>query len=411
MFESVLNTSGGARQRWVIHADLDAFFAAAEVLRRPELAGKPVIIGHSATGRGVVSSATYEARAFGVHSAMPVRQALRLCPTAITVPPDFDYYKQLSNQFRELLDAYSPIVEMVSIDEAYLDASDSDRLFGGAVALARALKQRVRDELGLVVSLGVASNKLVAKIASDMDKPDGLRVILHGDEAATFAPLPIERLPGIGSKTGARLRSGGMTTLGDLAATPDSVLRGVAGNDADHLRRRARGEDDRPVRAERDPRKSIGHEHTFATDRRGLSELAATLYDLAEQTGTALRSRGMTASTVTLKLRYSDFTTLTRQAPVAVPTDAHQEIHTVARALLTRALAERNAPVRLLGVRVTGLSNRSRQLNLFDTYDIRAGRTQRINAALDTLAGRAGERVLMPARFITPSNPKRRASS
>jgi DNA polymerase-4 len=396
------------RQRWVIHADLDAFFAAAEVLRHPELAGKPVIIGHAASGRGVVSSATYEARAFGVRSAMPVGQALRLCPDAVLVSPDFDYYRELSRRFKEILDVYSPLVEMVSVDEAYLDASDSDRLFGGAVQLAGRLKQHVRDDLGLVVSLGVASNKLVAKIASDLDKPDGLRVVEPGTEAATFAPLAIDRLPGIGPKTGARLRAAGITTLGELAATSEAALQRIAGNDAAQLLRRARGEDARDVRSARDPRKSVGHERTFSSDRHGIDRLTATLYDLAERTGAELRSKGQTATTINLKLRYGDFTTVSRQATAPLPTDAHQEIYTIALRLLERALTERNAPVRLIGVRVTGLSNSSRQLNLFDTVDIRAGRTQRLNAALDTLNQRSGERLLIPARFIASDRPRRR---
>jgi DNA polymerase-4 len=391
-------------ERWVIHADLDAFFAAAEVLRRPELAGQPVLVGGSPLGRGVVSSATYEARAAGVCSAMPMAQAVRLCPEAIVVRPDFTWYRELSERFRVILESFSPLVEVVSIDEAYLDASGSDRLFGGPVDLAIALKRRVRDELGLAVSLGVASNKLVAKIASDLDKPDGLRVVPQGSEAQTLAPLPVERLPGIGPKASARLRAQGIATLGELAEAPDALLR-AAGSDPARLRLRAHGVDDRPVTTERDPRKSIGHEHTFSRDLLGFGELEGLLYDLCESTGAELRRRALTATTVTLKLRYNDFTTITRQHPLARPSDAHQELFGVARDLLRQALTERQAPVRLLGVRVSGLTPAVRQLELFD--DSRT-RTRRLNDAIDALAGTG---VIRPARFAltAPSrNPRGR---
>lgn len=386
------------QERWVIHADLDAFFAAAEVLRRPDLSGKPVIVGGSPASRGVVAAASYEARAYGVRSAMPMAQAVRLCPDAVIVRPDGDWYRHLSERFRSILSEYSPLVEVVSIDEAYLDVSGSDRLFGGAVELARLLKAHVRRELGLAVSLGVASNKLVAKIASDLDKPDGLRVVAQGEEAATFASLPIERLPGIGAKAGALLRAQGIQTLGELAAAPDILLRPVAGGDVDRLRRRARGEDTRPVSPERDPRKSIGHEHTFAHDLTGVAELSPALYRLCESTGADLRSRQLSGTTVTLKLRYGDFSTVTRQQALRRPTDAHQDLFEASSRLLERALRERHAPVRLLGVRVTGLSPSARQLGLFDD---RPQRVSRLNRAIDRLAERSGESLLVPARFAS----------
>jgi DNA polymerase IV len=395
----------GASERWVIHADLDAFFAAAEVLRRPELAGRPVIVGGSPQGRGVVSSATYEARAAGVRSAMPMAQAIRLCPDAVIVRPSFGWYQELSARFRTILESFSPLVEVVSIDEAYLDASASERLFGGPVDLAVALKRRVRDELGLAVSLGVAGNKLVAKIASDLDKPDGLRVVPLGSEAVTLAPLPVARLPGIGPKASQRLRAQGISTLGDLAHAPDALLR-AAGSDPERLRQRARGIDERLVTTERDPRKSVGHERTFDHDRAGFAELEGPLYDLCAETGTELRKRSLTATTVTLKLRYNDFTTITRQHSLPFVTDAHQEIFAVARDLLRRALGERHAPVRLLGVRASGLTAVVRQLELF--HDERE-RTRRLNLALDCLASKTDAASIRPARFAL-TTPSRRES-
>jgi DNA polymerase-4 len=382
--------------RWVIHADLDAFFASAEVLRHPELAGLPVIVGGTPTGRGVVCSATYAARRFGVRSAMPMAQALRLCPDVVVLPVDGAHYGALAERFVALLREFSPLVEVVSIDEAYLDASGSERLFGGPVALAQALKRRVSTELGLTVSLGVAGNRLVAKIASDLDKPDGLRVVPHGAEAATLAPLPIERLPGVGPRASARLRALGVTTCAELAAAPDALLALVAGASAAGLRRRARGESDTPVRAEREERKSLGHERTFSADRRGPAELERPLYQLCEETGAALRTRGLAAGTLTLKLRYHDFATLTRQLPLEPATDAHQTLFEAARELLAGALRERDAPVRLIGVRASGLAAPMRQLTLFED---RSERTRRLNAALDRLADRAGRRVLAPARY------------
>jgi DNA polymerase-4 len=327
---------------------------------------------------------------------MPMGQALRLCPDALVLPSDFGWYRELAGRFRAILDACSPVVEVVSIDEAYLDASNSERLFGSADALARSLKARVRAELGLAVSLGVATNKLVAKIASDLDKPDGLRIVPDGQEAATLAPLAVERLPGIGPKSSARLRANGIATLGELAAAPQALLRELAGNDADELRRRAHGEDERPVRAEREPARSLGHERTFESDRRGMAELQEPLYRLCEQTGAALRREGLAATTLTLKLRYGDFSTVTRQQTLVLSTDAHQELYALARVLLERCLRERAAPVRLLGVRASGLATAARQLGLFDDG---GDRRRRLNAALDTISERAGARVVVPARF------------
>ena len=396
---------GRTQERSVIHADLDAFFAAAEALRRPELAGKPVIVGGSPEGRGVVSSATYEARRFGVRSAMPMAQALRLCPDAVVVRPDFDHYRQLSRHFRAILETFSPVVEVVSIDEAYLDVSHSDRLFGAPTMLARDLKARVRAEVGLAVSLGVASNKLVAKIASDLDKPDGLRIVLAGEEAATLAPLLVDRMPGIGPKASARLRATGIETLGQLASASDIALREAVGHDAERLRRRARGEDDRPVRSERDDRKSLGHERTFDRDLFGLEVLGEPLYRLCEKTGAELRRHGLVGTTVTLKLRYADFTTITRQQGVGRPTDAHQEIHTVAYALLDRTLRERRSAVRLIGVRMTGLMAGAHQLEL-ELFDSGRRRLRQINAVIDAL----GAGVVVPARFAG-SRPTTRKSS
>jgi DNA polymerase IV len=387
---------------WVIHADLDAFFAAAEVLRNPDLAGKPVIVGGSPGGRGVVSSASYEARAFGVRSAMPVAQAARLCPEGIFIHPDGTLYRDLSHRFREILDEFSPIVEVVSVDEAYLDASYSERLFGGAVELARSLKARVKEELGLVVSLGVAPNRLIAKIASDLDKPDGLRIVPHGTEATFLAPLSIDRMPGIGPKAAVTLRAHGIETLGQLATASDALLQSIAGRHADTLRVRALGQYIKPVRSDHDPAKSLGHERTFSHDLRKLDEMRAALFSLAERSGADLRKRGLACGVVTLKLRYSDFSTVNRQRSLERPTDAHQEIFAVAADLLQLSLRERSDPVRLIGLRLSRLSEPASQLDLFDD---RPERTRRLNHALDGLAERHGDSIVRPAGFFS-NTPK-----
>ena len=387
-----------ASRTWIIHADLDAFFAAAEVLRNPDLAGKPVIVGGSPGGRGVVASASYEARAYGVRSAMPVAQAARLCPDAIFVRPEGTLYRDLSHRFREILGEFSPIVQVVSVDEAYLDVSYSERLFGTIGELAQSLKARVKDELGLIVSLGVASNRLVAKIASDLDKPDGLRIVPHGEEATFFAPLSIDRLPGIGPKASVTLRTNGIETLGQLARASDALLHSIAGRHAATLRERASGQYSKPVQSDRDPAKSLGHERTFSHDLTRMDEMRAALFNLAERSGADLRKRGLACGVVALKLRYSDFSTVSRQRSLERPTDAHQEIFAVASDLLRLSLNERADPVRLIGVRLSRLSEPATQLDLFDD---RAERTRRLNRALDGLAARHGGPLVKPAGFAS----------
>ena len=384
--------------RWIIHADLDAFFAAVAVKEHPELRGKPVIVGGSPAGRGVVTSATYEARVFGVRSAMPAAQAVRLCPQAVFVRVSGESIRWHAERFRDILDRYSPVVEVVSVDEAYLDTGNSWRLYGGGVELARRLKERVRDELGLVVSLGVASNRLVAKIASDLGKPDGFTVVPHGSEAATLAPLPIERLPGIGPKSAERLRQHGIQTLGQLAAAPERMIAGapsgLIGSYASSLQARARGEYSKPVRSSGGRRKSLGHGRTFGRDLRGLTELSQPLYKLCQRVGSELRADRLVAGTVTLKVRYTDFETRSKQTPFPEPTDAHQDLYEATHELMSKLLAARGAPVRMIEVRVSGLYPVAHQLDLFNPV---RQRTRQLNDALDRLEARHGVGVVQPA--------------
>jgi len=380
-------------QRVIVHADLDAFFAAAEILRHPELRGKPVIVGGRPGGRGVVAAASYEARAFGVHSAMPAAQAVRLCPDAIFLPGDGEYYRDLSRRFQEILESFSPLVEMVSIDEAYLDLSHAGRSFSTPRAAAEAIKQQVRDELQLVVSLGVASSRMVAKIASDLDKPDGLRVVQLGSEERFLAPLPVERMPGIGPKATARLNQNGITTLGGLAQLPDALLEPIFGKRAASVRARARGIDERPVEPEGGPRRSVGHERTYSRDLTAQVEIERSLYQLAEYTGRDLRRKELLAGVVSVKLRYSDFETVGKQRRLLRPTDSHRDIAAVAMELTQQILEQRRAPIRLLGVRVATLSPLAIQLPLFDVDPLRQ---RRLNTALDRLVERHGQGVIQP---------------
>ena len=386
--------------RWVVHADIDAFFANAEVLRRPELRGRPVVVGGAGvptpddslgSGRGVVSSATYEARAYGVRSAMPVAQARRLCPQAVFLRGDFAYYRQLSRQFRALLADLSPVVEIVSIDEAFLDATGATRAPGPPVDLGRTLQARLLAGTGLTVSVGLATNKTVAKIASDYRKPAGLTVVAQGEAAAFLAPLPVGRLPGVGPKAQARLAAAGIRTLGALAAAPPVVLRQVFGNGGLEIALRARGVDPRPLDPG-GPAKSLGHETTFDEDVDDLIRLRRVIHELADRSAAELRRKELGGRVVTLKLRHADFQTLTRQRVLAAPTDQPQPLAEAADALLTEALAGTGwRRIRLIGVRVGGLAPLARQLDLFSPRPLKEAKLSR---ALNALEARFGEQVV-----------------
>jgi DNA polymerase IV len=382
-------------ERWILHCDLDAFFASAEVLRRPELRGRPVIVGGQPAGRGVVSSATYAARARGVHSAMPLARAQRLCPDAIFLPGDFAYYGDLARRFRAILRDTSPVVEIASIDEAYLDATGLCRAPGPPRDLAAGIKQRLRDDVGLTVSIGVAPNKTVAKIAADFHKPDGLTVVPRGQEAAFLAPLPAGVLPGIGPKARERLAAAGLRRVGDLAAAPPAVLQVIFGARwAAGIAARAQGRDDRPLEPDT-PAKSLGHERTFATDVADIAVLRRAIRDLVDRTARQLRRASLGGRVVTLKLRHADFQQLTRQRALRGATELAEPIRVTAEALLDDALAATGwRHIRLLGVRVSGLGPLAHQLDLFDQQP---ERQRRLAAALDHLRDRFGDDAIYHA--------------
>jgi DNA polymerase-4 len=348
------------RPRLIIHIDLDAFFAAVEVLDSPDLAGKPVLIG--GRKRGVVAAASYPARAFGIRSAMPMFQALELCPEAIVLPARHDRYRQVSRQVMDLLHQVSPLIEPMSIDEAYLDLTGQVSEWEAGVIIARSLQRRVREELGLPASLGVATNKLVAKVASDHGKPEGLVVVRPGEEAAFLAPLSVRVLWGVGPVTARKLAEMDVTTVGQLAQRSEQELREHFGEHGAEMARQARGVDRRAVVTERE-RKSVSQERTFARDLQDEQEMRRRLWKLSRGVARRLRRVEMAAGTVSIKLRYADFTTLTRQMSLAVPTDDERMIYRAARVLLRRTW-ERGRPVRLLGVGGQNLSPATGQLLL-----------------------------------------------
>ena len=344
----------------IAHLDLDAFFAAVEMHRRPELRGRALVVGGDPQGRGVVATANYAARRFGIRSAMSCAEALRRCPDVVFVRPDMEHYREWSGRLWALVRELSPVVEQVGIDEGYLELPDED-----ATAAAHAVRAAVAARVRLSCSLGVATCKVVAKVASDRDKPGGVTVIAPGDEAAFLAPLALRALPGVGPRTEARLAAAGMSSIGELAALDDDALRAlVPGKWGEDLRRRARGIDPRPVEPVPAERISISSERTFERDIGDHSELERIGCAMAERVASILRTRGRSARTVTLKLRYSDFQTVTRGQTVAAATDDEGVIWETARRLLARALAEREGPLRLMGVGVSGLVS-ERQLTLF----------------------------------------------
>ncbi len=381
--------------RTIIHLDLDAFFVAVERLDNPALIGRPVIVGGRPEVRGVVSSASYEARAFGVRSAMPTAQALRCCPSAVLLPGHRVRYVEMSRRVMALLADYTPLLEQISIDEAFLDVTGTEAHYGPPAQLAVAIQARIERELGLSASLGVASNKLVAKIASDYRKPHGITIVPAGGEAAFLAPLPIRMLWGVGRVTARDLARLGVQTIGDLARLPVETLRAHFGSQGEALWHAARGEDDSPVIPEHEAR-SLSREETFARDISDAVALRRELLRLSDAVAARLRRHNLQARTVTLKLRYGDFTTITRQATLAEPADSGPALYARALALFEAAW-ERGRPVRLVGVGAANLVRPARQLRLFEQENLRQAQ---LDAALDRIRARYGEDAIRRASLL-----------
>lgn len=380
---------------------MDAFYASVEQRDRPELQGRPVIVGADPKGRGVVSAASYEARRFGVHSAMPIGRAARLCPHAVFLPVDMGKYARVSGEVMAILSEYSPLMEPISVDEAFLDVTGTDRLLGPPLEIARTIKARLKDELRLTASAGVASNKFLAKLASDLGKPDGLLEVKPGEETAFLRDLPVERLWGVGRMTAHALGAMGIETIGELARVPVGLLVKRFGRGGRLLHELAHGRDDRPVEPFARP-KSMGAEETFAVDTRDLDHLRRTLLAHSERVARELRAEGCAGRTVTLKVRFADFHAITRSLTGEATQDG-LEIFRRAVGLLERVGLVR--PVRLIGLSVSGLGQGAPdQLSLFPAA---SSRRDRVARAADKLARRFGDRALIPASLLEPSRRRR----
>lgn len=351
-----------AAHRVIAHLDFDAFFAAVEENRDPSLRGKPVIVGGGE--RGVVSTANYVARRYGVHSAMPLRTARRLCPHGVYLTGHHQLYREYSRRLMTMLDEYSPLVERTSLDEAYIDLTGTEALFGSPVETARLIQRRVADELNLSISVGVATNKLVAKVASDHHKPAGFTVVPPGEEAEFLAPLPVERLPGVGPALLEQLHDRGVVTVGDLAKVPTHLLRLSFGEWGEMLAHRARGEDLRPVTPYEEI-KSISREHTFEEDVSDVGLVESTLIALTEDVCRRLRHKRLEARTVTVKIRYSDFVTHTCSRTLTRPLDVDEMLFEEVLTLFRQG-RRRRYHLRLVGVGLSNLAPRAWQDDLFD---------------------------------------------
>jgi DNA polymerase IV len=385
----------------ILHVDMDAFYASVELRRRPDLRGRPVIVGGG--NRGVVLSATYEARAYGVHSAMPMTRARRLCPSAVVVSPDFSAYQQTSAGIMEVFRAITPLVEPLALDEAFLDVGGARRTLGRPAQIGESLRARIEDEQGITCSVGVASSKFIAKLASTRCKPDGLLVVPAPDVVGFLHPLPVAALWGVGEKTEAVLSRLGLRTVGDLARTPSSTLvRALGPALGAHLSALAWGRDDRPV-VPHEPDRSIGAEETFPTDVDDPAVIRRELLRLAERTAARLRATGQVGRTVAVKIRFADFTTITRSRTLPEPTDVGREIYSTARALYD-ALGLERARLRLVGVRVEGIADADGQPHQLELGERTIG-WREAEQAVDRASLRFGAGTVRPAVLVPGVTP------
>jgi DNA polymerase-4 len=387
----------------ILHVDMDAFYASVELRDRPSLRGRPVAVGGRADRRGVIAAASYEARAFGVSSAMPTARALELCPELVLLPADFDKYTEVSRQIMAIFQRYTPLVEPLSLDEAFLDVSGSERLFGEAPEIGRKIKADILRETGLVASVGIAPSKFLAKLASELSKPDGFRVIEPGEIRSVLDPLPVARIFGVGPRTAKRLESLGVTTVSQLASRPRAEVAREFGASGAWIHDLAHGIDARRVNPRREE-KSHGLERTFAQDITDREELRLVLYEFCEEVSFELRHRGLRGRTITLKARYWNFKTLTRSRTVEIPVNLGKRIYVVARELLEKLPP---GPLRLLGVQVSNLTDVRApvQSGLFgaaeaERPELHDGKLTRATSALDALRRRYGAGTVVPASLL-----------
>ena len=387
-----------AATRWILHVDMDAFYASVEQRDDPSIRGQPVIVGGTGP-RGVVAAASYEVRKFGVRSAMPMREALARCPHAVCIRPRMSHYQSVSRQIFAVFAEFTPLVEGLSLDEAFLDVTGSIAAFGPAETIAAGIKRRIREATLLTCSVGVAPSKLVAKIASNLEKPDGLVVVPADRVSAVLDPLPVRRLSGLGPKTAPRVEALGIRTLGELRRAKTATLRPVFGRYAERVQQRAAGIDDRPVVPDTEELQ-ISAEETFDTDIADHAQLHAELTRLADGSAARLRARRLVAACVLIKIRRKDFTTYTRQRHIEPPTQETRVIARVAAALLDAWLATQpTAALRLLGVGVSQLSP-ALQLELFGTPE--SERNQQLDQAVDDIRDRFGRSKLTRASSLDP---------
>jgi len=382
--------------RQIMHIDLDAFFVSVEQALNPTLKGKPVVVGGKPDRRGVVASASYEARRFGLHAGMPLATASRLCPQATFIQGDLTKYRDASQRFMTILAEFSPYLEPVSLDEAYLEVTGFESIYGSIHHMAQAIKQQIKGKLGLCASVGIASCKVVAKVASEQSKPDGLLEVAAGEERSFLAPLPITKLPGIGKKTERILNSLGINTIGELAIMPLDALKSYFGASGELLHRYASGIDDRKVEPPTSA-KSISRETTFGKDTKDRPLLKATLRYLSERVGCELRRQNKQSGCVTLKLRYADFTTITRRHTLRQTCDSDQTIFEIGLKLLNKALAQEKQPIRLIGIGVSKLIEPGRQLDMLDSS---AQRLEQLNRAIDRIRNKYGFTAIQTGRTL-----------
>ncbi|MCE9553895.1 MAG: DNA polymerase IV [Planctomycetes bacterium] len=376
----------------ILHVDMDAFYASVEERDRPELKGKPVIVGGTPGQRGVVAAANYEARKFGVHSAMPSSTAYRLCPQAIVLPCRMDHYAQVSHQIRDIFHRYTPLVEPLSLDEAFLDVTGSEALFGRSESIGHQVKDAIRQEISLIASVGVAPNKFLAKIASDLNKPDGFTVVSPLAIQEFLDPLPVERLWGVGRQTSKVFHGLGVRAIGQLRQLTPTLLKSHFGGHGEHLWELAHGIDPRPVVPDREA-KSISHETTFAQDIDDQETLRAWLLELTEQVARRLRRHDLRGQTVEIKVRFADFRTITRSRKLSEATSGTSELWEAVNELLNTRVPGDRLPVRLLGMGVSDIDRSGvTQGQLFDQED--RGKQGKLDEVGDMLRERFGSQAL-----------------
>lgn len=388
----------------ILHIDMDAFYASVEEREDPSLRGKPVIVGGAADGRGVVAAANYEARKYGIHSAMASSLARQLCPQAIVIKPRIDFYAAVSRQIREIFGRFTPLIEPLSLDEAFLDVRSSLALFGSAVQIGKLIKAQIRDELRLIASIGIAPNKFVAKIASDLRKPDAFVVVEPEQVQAFLDPLPVTRLWGVGKVTANVFSRAGLQTIAQLRQLTASELSELIGSSGEHYWQLAHGIDNRHVIPDREA-KSISHETTFAEDIQDDEHLRNWLAELVDQVGRRLRSDDLKGRTIEIKIRFADFQTITRSSTLREPTNISSDLWEAAATLFAQKIAGRHAPVRLLGFGVQGIGEASapRQAELFG--EEQRDRQRQLDQVSDQIIAKFGANSLRRGR-ISNKPPK-----